>query len=327
MKRGLFALVALVCAAGWLASTAAACHSEIDASINCNGVVSYTATAWNGSDATTSSRSNTDVRVWASTDGGQTFTQVGSGHFGRDNDFSFSGSFAGGSANSVVVKVQEVANWGNGDAPAPARTITVTKQGCTGGTPPTPPQTPVPAIAVSKLQRLGSSGEFGAALVTATVGQTIGYQINVTNTGNVMLTITLQDDRCDAGTIAPATGQGVGPTGTVTFTCTHVLTAADAGSFVNTATATGTAGNGQQVSGGASVTAQVEAAPAAANTGVLGATKTVTKQTVHKQAVTKKKAVVHKTKAVKRKHTKAKKKVTKKAKPARPVLAGAHFTG
>ena len=122
MKRGFFALVALVCAAGWLASTAAACHSEIDASINCNGVVSYTATAWNGSDATTS-RAPTATYGLGLHRRRQTFTQVGSGHFGRDNDFSFSGSFSAGSANSVVVKVQEVANWGNGTLrrrPAPS---------------------------------------------------------------------------------------------------------------------------------------------------------------------------------------------------------------
>jgi hypothetical protein len=324
MKRGLSALIVLVCAAGWLASTAVACHSEISADINCNGVVSYTATAWNGSDATTISRTNSDVRVWASTNGGQSFTQVGSGHFGKDNGFSFSGTFSAGSANSVIVKVQEVAKWGNGDAPAPARTVTVTKQGCSSGPPP-PPPTPVLAITVEKLQRVDPAAPYAAALVTATVGQTISYQINVQDTGNVMLTVTLQDPRCDAGTISPGDGQGVGPGGTVTFTCSHLLTAADVGSFVNTATGTGTAGNGQQVTGTATVTAQISAAPAA-TTGVLGTTKTVTKTTVHKKAVTKK-AVVHKTKAVKAtKSTKAKK-VTKKATPAKPVVAGAHFTG
>lgn len=326
MKRGLTALIVLVCAAGWMAATAAACHSEIAASIDCNGVVSYTATAWDGSDATTISRTNSDVRVWVSTNGGQSFTQVGSGHFGEDNHFSFSGTYAAGSASTVVVKVQEVAKWGNGDAPAPARTVTVSKQGCSSGPPPPPPpsvQSPAPALTVEKLQRVDASGAYVATPVAATVGQTVAYQINVLNTGNVMLTVTLQDPRCDAGTIAPSTGQGIGPTSSVTFTCTHLLTAADVGSFVNTATATGTAGNGQQVTGSGTATAEVTAAPAA-TTGVLGSTKTVTKKTVDKKAVTKKKATVHKTKAVK--HTKAKK-VTKKAKPARPVLAGAHFTG
>src|SRR6476661_4457648 len=170
MKRGLSALIVLVCAAGWLASTAGACHSEISADINCNGVVSYTATAWNDSDATTISRTNNDVRVWASTNGGQSFTQVGSGHFGKDNGFTFSGTYAAGSAASAIVKVQEVAKWGNGDAPAPARTITV-----------------------KKLQRVDPAAPYTAALVTATVGQTISYQVNVQDTGNVMLTVTLQD--------------------------------------------------------------------------------------------------------------------------------------
>ena len=205
------------------------------------------------------------------------------------------------------MKVQEVAKWGNGDAPAEARTITVTKQGCSSGPPPPPSppppppaqQTPAPAIAVEKLQRVDPAASYTAALVTATVGQTISYQINVQDTGNVMLTVTLQDPRCDAGTISPAGGQGVSPGGTVTFTCTHLLAAADVGSFVNTATGTGTAGNGQQVTGTASVTAQVVAAAAPATTGVLGTTKTETKTTVHKKAVTKKKTAVHKTKAVK----------------------------
>lgn len=463
------ALAMLVCAAGWAASTAMACHSEIDASINCNGVVSYTATAWNGSDATTASRTNSDVRVWASTDGGRTFSQVGSGHFGRDNGFTFSGTFSAGSASSVVVKVQEVAKWGNGDSPADARVVDLSKQGCSstpppatcpsqgmvqangpitiangvatvrftvasgckdiqlslvsykaasatfseqtagqqqlydartgifsagtytltvavpncyyqvdfvygmpiehlgpagtnnfygkqgrlissanGGTssctstntpptttdtpPPTtntppPAQTPAPAVAVTKLQRVGSVGDYTSAPIAATVGQTIAYQINVVNTGNVMLTVTLQDARCDAGTVAPATGQGVGPTSTVTFTCTHLLTAADVGSFVNTAIGTGTAGNGQQVTGTATVTAQVTAATA--TSGVLGTTKTVTTTTVTKKVA--KKAVAKKAAAKKKtvaKKVKAKpKKVTKQAKPAKPVVVGAHFTG
>jgi uncharacterized repeat protein (TIGR01451 family) len=200
---------------------------------------------------------------------------------------------------------------------------------CSSTSTPTPPPSqtpaPAPAITVEKLQRVDPAAPYTAAPVAATVGQTISYQINVQNTGNVMLTITLQDPRCDAGTTAPAGGQGVSPSGTVTFTCTHLLTAADVGSFVNTATGTGTAGNGQQVTGTATVTAQVSAAPA--STGVLGTTKTVTKTTVHKKAVTKKKAAVHKTKAVKATKTTKAKKVTKKAKPAKPVVAGAHFTG
>ena len=128
------------------------------------------------------------------------------------------------------------------------------------------------------------------------------------------------------GRLRRRTGQGVGPTDTVRSRARTSLTAADVGSFVNTATATGTAGNGQQVSGGA-VTAQVAAAPAGRH-GRARRDEDRHQADGAQEGRPKKKAVVHKTKAVKAaKHTKAKKKVTKKAKPARPVLAGAHFTG
>jgi hypothetical protein len=134
--RLLLALACAVALAGWLASTAAACHSEIAASLDCQGNVSFTATAWNGSDATTASRTNPDVRVWASTDQGSTWKEIAKGHFGSDNGFKFSGTFAAGSATVVWLKVQEVARWGNGDSPAQARLTKLTKGSCS--TPPPP---------------------------------------------------------------------------------------------------------------------------------------------------------------------------------------------
>ena len=134
--RLLLALASAVTLAGWLASTAAACHSEITASLDCQGTVSFTATAWNGSDATTTSRTNSDVRVSVSTNG-STWTQIAKNHFGSDNGFTFSGTYNVGSATVVWVKVQEVAHWGNGDAPAQARITKLTKGSCS--TPPPPP--------------------------------------------------------------------------------------------------------------------------------------------------------------------------------------------
>jgi len=134
--RLLLALACAVTLAGWLASTAAACHSEIAASLDCQGNVSFTATAWDGSDATNASRTNPDVRVWASTDQGYTWQEIAKGRFGSDNGFKFSGTFAAGSATVVWLKVQEVARWGNGDAPAQARLIKLTKGSCS--TPPPP---------------------------------------------------------------------------------------------------------------------------------------------------------------------------------------------
>jgi uncharacterized repeat protein (TIGR01451 family) len=443
----------MLCVAGWLASTAAACHSEISASIDCNGVVSYTANAWNEAGATTAERTNSNVQVSASSDG-RTFSPVASGHFGRDNNFSFGGTFSAGSASTVWVKVQELANWGNGEAPAAARIVQVTKSGCGtsgGGTCPsadmvrpsgpitisggvatvrftvangcsnielslvsykapgptfseetasqqvkyasqtktfsagsgeltvavpdcyyqvdfvygkpidqlgpagsnnfygkqgrlisalnggtagctTTPTPPVVSMAVEKLERVGSTASFVAGPVAATVGQTIEYQINVRNTGNVMLWVTITDQLCDTGTLSSPSGQGVGPTGVVSFTCTHVARASDVGSLTNTVFATGVAGNGASVTGTATAVAQVTAAATTGTSagagGVAGATHTVHKATAKKKAA--KKSVRHAAKrktahhAVKAAHHK---KVTKKAKPAKAVVRGAHYTG
>ena len=113
-------LLALACAmtlAGWLASGALAHHAEIRGSVDCDGKVTYTAEAWNDNDITTSARTNPNVGVWASYDGGATYTQVGSGRFGSDNNFQFSGTFSIGSNLSVRLKVQAIANWGNGSGP------------------------------------------------------------------------------------------------------------------------------------------------------------------------------------------------------------------
>ena len=103
-------LLALVCAmtlAGWLASSALAHHAEIQGSVDCQGMVTYTAEAWNDNNITESARTNADVGVWASTDGGP-YNPVGTGQFNKDNGFKFSGTFSIGNASSVILKVQAV---------------------------------------------------------------------------------------------------------------------------------------------------------------------------------------------------------------------------
>jgi hypothetical protein len=155
-RRLLLALACVLTLAGWLVSSAAACHSEIAGSIDCQGNVSFTATAWDGSDATSTSRTNSDVRVWASTDNGSTWTQIAKDHFGSDNGFKFSGTFAAGSATVVWLKVQEVANWGNGDAPAAARLTKLTNS-CSS----TPPNC---------ASQVGANGAVTASQLTLTAG-------------------------------------------------------------------------------------------------------------------------------------------------------------
>ncbi len=106
------------------------------------------------------------------------------------------------------------------------------------------PATPTPSFAVLKEQMISGAGSFTTAQLTGAVGQTVLYQIVVTNTGNTSLTFTaFTDAHCDAGTISGGPGGNPVPAGSsTTFTCSHVLTAADqvAGQYSNSATITGT---------------------------------------------------------------------------------------
>jgi hypothetical protein len=367
VKRGLFALVCLICMAGWLASTAAACHSEITATIDCSGKVTYTATAWNGSGATTTSRTNSDVRVYASYDNGATYTQVGSGHFGSDDNFSFSGSFSAGSAASVIVKVQEATRWANGDAPAPPRFVTATKGTC-APPPPTCPSTGMVA-----------PGPIAIAGATATVSFTVAA-------GCKDIQLSLVSYKAPSATFDEQTAdqQVLFDSKTATYGAgTYALTVAMPGCYYQVDFVYGTpitklgpagtnnfygkqnrlieAANGGRVSCSPPttpppttppptitppptppptstppaetppvVTPPAEVPPVTITpASTPQATSTVTQPVVKKAVHTTKKKAVHKKKVVHKKKAAKKtvKKVTKKAKPARPVTARAHFTG
>jgi hypothetical protein len=98
-----------------------------------------------------------------------------------------------------------------------------------------------PGFTIEKRQRIaGGETEFTTATLTASSGQTVEYQITVTNTGNQPLALSgFSDEYCDAGTVAGGPGQGaLAPGASTSFTCTHLLTAS--GRLVNVATVTGT---------------------------------------------------------------------------------------
>jgi hypothetical protein len=115
-RRWLLAFAGLVAVFGvWFVPMASAHNALVTASLACNGSARFTATAWAGPSA--ASRTNTDVRVFDSTDNGSTWTQVGTGQFNQANGFSFSGTFSVGSAKTIRVRVQEFANWGDGVKP------------------------------------------------------------------------------------------------------------------------------------------------------------------------------------------------------------------
>jgi hypothetical protein len=122
----------------------------------------------------------------------------------------------------------------------------------------------VPGIKVVKLQRDGTSGPFTPNQITASVGDTIFYEVQVTNTGNVPLTLSLDDAHCDSGTIqGPAsisgtlTGNTLSAGGVAQYTCLHVVTANDIPQFTNTAIVTGQPPTGPPVHGTGIVTANI----------------------------------------------------------------------
>jgi len=97
-----------------------------------------------------------------------------------------------------------------------------------------------PKFTIEKLQEIkGSSAGFTRLTLTGAAGQTVDYEIVVTNTGNVALTFSgFSDANCDAGTIAGGPGSSpVGPGESTTYTCDHALTTT--GSYTNVAMVTG----------------------------------------------------------------------------------------
>ncbi len=91
---------------------------------------------------------------------------------------------------------------------------------------------------------------------TATVGAVLSYTLTVTNPGDIQFAadkVVVTDPRCDAApTLTSTNGDAspgfLDPRDTWTYACSHLTTAADGGSVVNTATVTGTDRNGRQVS-------------------------------------------------------------------------------
>ena len=103
-------LVTLFCAVLTLvlivAPIASAHHPEITVSMDCNGKVTYTVTAWDTNDA--SARTFTGVKVYSGS------TLVGTGNFNSADNYSFTGSFnVNSSVSSVTVTARTDGTWGD----------------------------------------------------------------------------------------------------------------------------------------------------------------------------------------------------------------------
>jgi hypothetical protein len=101
---------------------------------------------------------------------------------------------------------------------------------------------------IEKRQHIEKGGEgLVTTPISGEVGQTIEYQITVTNTGSERILFTgFSDPVCDPNTIKGALEGPLAPGGFARYTCTHKITEADqhAGSVLNTAVVTGTPQNG-----------------------------------------------------------------------------------
>jgi len=95
-----------------------------------------------------------------------------------------------------------------------------------------------PEFAIHKEQRIGNTGTYTTARLSAEVGQTVDYLITVENTGNTTLNFgPLSDAKCT--NIQPAGPTALGVGGKETFTCEHTLVAADKPEYTNVATIEG----------------------------------------------------------------------------------------
>ena len=203
------------------AQVASAHHSEIGASVNCAGLVTWTATAWDGN-AAVGERTNDDVRVWYEFGFPVVQTEVSPtnpndlspinpahGRFQASNNYSFGGSFQFPAAapDFILVFVQEQASWASGAGPAGYKVVQVDRlPDCTPGT----PSATAAAACVN-----------GAGTVNATLAVTSG-------TGSVTFTVTIPGQAPATYTVAAGASQNLTflavPNGTVTISAPGMTT-------------------------------------------------------------------------------------------------------
>ncbi len=111
LSRSLAAVMVALSLTFSLVGAVAAHHADVTADMDCDGLVTYTVTAWEGE--TDEERTNPDIGVWVQVDDGE-FVEQPSGAFNVGNGFQFSGTYSAPGAASVTVKAEAQANWANG---------------------------------------------------------------------------------------------------------------------------------------------------------------------------------------------------------------------
>jgi hypothetical protein len=117
---------------------------------------------------------------------------------------------------------------------------------------------------LEKRQRIAGSGEgFTTGQIVGSLGQTVEYEIVVTNDGKTALTLSnFSDPHCDTGTIAGGPGETpLAPGMSTTYTCKHVLTAT--GGYTNVASVAGTPPGGGPLTNSSNPVEAIVASPPA----------------------------------------------------------------
>ena len=120
----------LVTVLPFMAGTASAHHSEIKAEVNCNGLVSWTATSWEPNYYADHRGENPDVRVYLQIED-EAKVQIATGEFTAANNFRFSGTFTwpmddtNHLASYVYVSSKPMGTWGNGNTSHDGQSVKV----------------------------------------------------------------------------------------------------------------------------------------------------------------------------------------------------------
>jgi len=129
------------------------------------------------------------------------------------------------------------------------------------------------SLSVEHLEQIGTGGSFMPGPAIGHLGDTVAYQIIVTNNGGEAVTVSLADTGCSG--LAVDGSQTLQPDGGyVAYSCSHVLGATDGGSWTNLASVTGTTASGSVVS--AAPVSTVALVAVNSNVAVAGAHKTIT---------------------------------------------------
>jgi LPXTG-motif cell wall-anchored protein len=122
MRKRFFVALAAAATLALLPTAAWAHHPLIEGKVDCEGVLTFKATAWEGQgqgEEREKSRTNGDIRITLHTkDGPAEGVEIAKGEFNKENDFSFGGTHdLGLITEEVTIRATAKEPWANGAGP------------------------------------------------------------------------------------------------------------------------------------------------------------------------------------------------------------------